>query len=62
METKTTCTKTIIVKKKELANKLGINGKVDDIKIHREYSIMGDWGHDDGIEITVNVSEEKTND
>jgi len=59
MKTKTKCTKTIVFNKKDLIDKLGLSGKIIAIELHRVYPAF-DWvGKDDGIEVTLLISEEK---
>lgn len=59
MKTKTTCKKTIIVRRKELLEKLGLSGKIEDIEINKTYKGFNWVGVDDGLKITVLVSEEE---
>lgn len=61
MKTKTTCTKTIRFSRKDLIKKLGLSGKVTDISVITGYYPFDMIGHTDGIEITLLVSEEKSN-
>jgi len=58
MKSKTTCTKTIIFTKKDLIKKLGLSGKVKDISMHHAYHPFDMISHNDGIEITLLISEE----
>lgn len=56
MKTKTTCTKEIDFTYKELAEKLGIDGKIIEVR-----TIYGGWGGEfpHGIKVTAIVSEEE---
>ena len=59
MKAKTKCTKTIIFTRKDLIKKLGLSGKITDISVTRRFYPFDMIGHDDGIEVTLLVSEEK---